>query len=283
MFFKKKITVVLPVYNGELYLKDSIESVLNQSHKDFELIIVDDCSTDQTSVIAQQYQNKYNNVFYTRNENNLKLPEALNKGFSLASGDYWTWTSCDNIYLPNAFERLTAELDFYSEVGLVYSDMETIDELGHLLGYVHAGVGDDLIFRNIVGACFLYRASIAKQAGVYNKEKFLCEDYEYWLRLACITKLKPINEALYRYRYHSKSLSHNNEKMTIVKGIAVQKHYYRSFVDTRKKAALFYAHLRARDIYNPFRQFYLFIVLFFSPLIFLKEIYGLIVRRFEVQ
>ena len=276
-----KITVVLPVFNGESYLRDSIESILNQSYKDFELIIVDDCSTDQTPIIAKSYKNSKPNIIYVRNEKNLKLPETLNKGFLLALGEYWTWTSCDNVYLPNAFERLVAEIDSNSEIGLIYSDMEIINELGYVSGYVKAGKADDLILRNVVGACFLYRASIAKQVGIYNKEMFLCEDYEYWLRLSRVTSFKPINECLYRYRNHSKSLSYNHEKEIIAKGIKLQKHYYSLFVSTNKQAAFFYANLRARDIYNPFRQFYLLMVLFFSPSIFFREIIGLVVRRFK--
>ena len=76
------------------------------------------------------------------------MPETLNKGFLLALGEYWTWTSCDNVYLPNAFERLVAEIDSNSEIGLIYSDMEIINELGYVSGYVKAGKADDLILRN---------------------------------------------------------------------------------------------------------------------------------------
>lgn len=274
-----KISVVLPVYNGAVFLKESIDSILAQSYQDFELIIVDDCSTDNTSSIAKNYANLYPNVIYHRNEVNLKLPETLNKGFALATGEYWTWTSHDNIYLQDAFQELSKALDKDSKLGFVYADMEIIDVQGQKRGYVTAGPSEDLILRNVVGACFLYRASIAKQVGLYNKNLFLCEDYEYWLRLAVKTNLEPIRKCLYQYRRHAKSLSQNFEREVIGKGIRIQKSYYPIFVKTRTKSALFYAHLRARDIYNPFRQFYLLIVLFFSPLVFLQEVAGLISRR----
>ncbi len=280
MFFKK-ITIVLPVFNGAAYLKEAIDSVLSQSFKDFELIIVDDCSTDDSSEISMQYAKSDPRVVYLRNDINLKLPESLNRGFTHAKGEYLTWTSCDNIYFPQALGLLMYHLDKSPEIGLVYADMEIIDEAGIVRDYVSAGSSEDLIFRNVVGACFLYRASIAKQVGLYNKKMFLCEDYEYWLRISLKTHLKPLKNCLYKYRKHSKSLSHIREKEVIARGIAVQKKYYPFFIKTRKKAALFYTHLRARDIYNPFRHFYLFRVLFFSPIIFFKEIYGLISRRFK--
>ena len=274
-----KITVVLPVYNGEAYLEEAILSVLNQTYANFELLIVDDCSNDQSAAIAQKYAAQYAHVSYIRNETNLKLPGALNRGFALATGQYWTWTSCDNSYLPTALERLVLALESDPELGLVYTDMQTIDAAGKTLAQVSAGPADELILRNVVGACFLYRANIAKKAGEYNRDLFLCEDYEYWLRLACITKLKPINESLYKYRVHNKSLSNEYKSEVISKGIKVQKQYYSNFIKTRKMAARFYAYLRARDIYNPLRQLYLLIVLFYSPRVFINEIQAIISGR----
>jgi glycosyltransferase involved in cell wall biosynthesis len=276
-----KISVVLPVYNGSTYLKDSIESVLNQTYQHFELIIVDDCSADNSDEIAQKYANSDPRIFYVRNETNLKLPESLNTGFAQATGEYWTWTSCDNLYQPSAFEELLKAIENSKEVALVYASMQIIDEHNNSVGFVEAGNAEDLIFRNVVGACFLYRKSIANRVGDYAKNLFLCEDYEYWLRVACVSSIKPISECLYRYRRHSESLSHNNEKEIIAKGIKVQKNYYSSFIKTRTQAALFYAYLRARDIYNPFRQIYLLTVFFYSPTVFFKELYGLVFRRFN--
>ena len=111
--------------------------------------------------------------------------------------------------------------------------------------------------------------------------KFFCEDYEYWLRIAIVSKLMPISECLYLYRRHSKSLSSTREREIVAKGIIVQKYYYSFFVKNRNMAAKFYAHLRDRDIYNPLRQFYLLFVLFYSPSIFAKEVVGLINRRLK--
>lgn len=276
-----KISIILPVYNGERYLRDSIESVLNQTYKDFELIIVDDCSTDATASIAHEYVNVHPNIFYHKNEVNLKLPKALNKGFSLAKGEYWTWTSCDNIFLPNALTVMLSMLEKNPSVGFVYASMNVIDETSQIVGFVEAGSSNDLILRNVVGACFLYRASIAEEVGDYDPDKFLCEDYEYWLRIALVSQLMPISKSLYLYRRHAESLSSTREKDIIHKGIAVQKHYYPFFVKSRAVAAQFYAHLRDRDIYNPFRQLYLFFVFFYSPSVFFKEVVGLIERRLK--
>lgn len=274
-----KISVVLPVYNGEMYLKKSIDSILHQSFSDFELIIIDDCSTDGTSAIAQNYTVLDKRVFYYRNDVNLKLPESLNVGFRHAKARFWTWTSCDNIYLPTAFEEMVKTLESHPDVGLVYASMSIIDEVDSITGQIDAGPSGDLIFRNVIGACFLYRATIANKVGTYHKDKFLCEDYEFWIRIALVAKILPIQKVLYYYRRHSDSLSHQHEREIIAKGIKVQKDYYHAFVKTRKDAARFYAYLRARDIYNPLRQLYLLFVLFYSPKQFLIETCGLIKRH----
>ncbi|ETZ05460.1 glycosyltransferase family 2 protein [Holospora undulata] len=125
-----KISVVLPVYNGEKHLKDAIESILNQTFQDFELIIVNDCSRDLSEDIARHYNSIDSRAFYYRNDTNLKLPKSLNVGFSKAHGYYWTWTSCDKVYLPDALAELNKALDANDEVSLVYSSTRIIDEHG---------------------------------------------------------------------------------------------------------------------------------------------------------
>lgn len=275
-----KVSVILPVYNGADYLEESIKSIMGQSFSDFELIIVDDCSTDETPVIAQSYTNRAN-VIYHRNAHNMKLPASLNVGFSFATGEYLTWTSCDNVYLPDAFARMVATLDSDAKIGLVYADMQMINADDEELNYVPAGPAEDLIMRNVVGACFMYRAELAYMVGDYNVDLFLCEDYEFWMRCSLLTKLVPINEKLYLFRTHAKSLSQSHRQEVIAKGIKVQKHYYKYFVDNRVKAARFYAFLRARDIYNPFRHLYFLWVLFYSPLVFIKEIRSIFVTRWR--
>ena len=99
------ISIVLPIYNGEKYMKQSIDSVINQTYANWELLIVDDGSTDNTAAIAREYAEKDNRIKYYKNPQNMRLPKTLNRGFSLATGDYLTWTSDDNYYYPTALEK----------------------------------------------------------------------------------------------------------------------------------------------------------------------------------
>ena len=140
------------------------------------------------------------------NKVNSKIPASLNNGFEKASGRYYTWTSDDNIYECDAIEKMVKYLDEHIDIGLVYSNMRFIDGEGRENG-VYESNPEDIFSNNCVGACFMYRADIAKKAGKYSTDWFLVEDYEYWLRIRNISKIGHIDELLYKYRRHEKSLS----------------------------------------------------------------------------
>ena len=116
---KKLVSIILPTYNGKRFLRESIESVINQTYKDWELIVVNDCSTDNTLQIIEEYAQKDNRIKYITNEINSKLPQSLNNGFKLAKGEYYTWTSDDNKYYPTAIEEMVQFLDINNDVDLV--------------------------------------------------------------------------------------------------------------------------------------------------------------------
>ena len=129
---EKKVSIVLPVYNGEQFLSLSIESVLSQTYQNWELIIVNDCSTDNSPAIMEKYVEKDPRIRIIHNAENQKLPESLNIGFRAARGDYFTWTSDDNMYKPDAIETMVSVLDTHPECGLVYCDMDYIDNQGKI-------------------------------------------------------------------------------------------------------------------------------------------------------
>ncbi len=200
------ISIVLPVYNGERFLAESVESVLQQTYKNFELIIVDDCSNDGTEEIIEHYAKIDSRIKVIRNEINQKLPRSLNIGFHVARGKYYTWTSDDNKYKKDALEKLHGELEKHSEYGLIYTDMEYINEFGEVIGRLCSDVSDIYQY-NCVGACFLYRAECKDKLGGYDENRFLVEDYEYWLRISQCYQVGHMDESLYQYRYHKRSLT----------------------------------------------------------------------------
>lgn len=209
---KKLVSIVLPVYNGAANLKESIESVLRQTYTNFELIVVNDCSTDPTELVVTEYQKKDSRVKLFNNEVNLKLPKSLNRGFEEAEGEYLTWTSDDNIFLPNAIERMVQTLEENPNVDMVYTDYQKIDAQGQVIEENCAEELEWICCTNPIGACFLYTRAIAQKVGKYNPDMFLAEDYDYWIRIFRNGNIYFLKENLYQYRVHGGSLSSTRKR-----------------------------------------------------------------------
>ena len=197
-------------------MRQSIESVINQTYKNWELIIIDDCSSDNTPTIAQEYVEKDNRIKYYRNETNLKLPKGLNRGFSLSKGDYLTWTSDDNLYLPTAIERMVSALET-KKTDFVFATCDVINQDGNVIEIIKApkDYQKAILHENFVGACFLYTRKVYETIGEYDPSKILVEDYDYWLRIFCRFEVSNIQDALYQYRWHDDALTSTEKKDTI--------------------------------------------------------------------
>lgn len=208
-----KVSIILPTYNGEQYLRQSVDSILVQTCKDWELIIVDDCSTDGTAEIADAYCDTDSRIRVIHNAQNQKLPKSLNIGFAAAKGQYLTWTSDDNLYLPDAIAVMAGYLDTHGDIYMVRGMMDFIDGMGSITGQSESYDDEKMYDFNCVGACFLYRKEVREKVGDYDVDAFCVEDYDYWLRvLECFGKIAPINQILYQYRRHADSLSETRRK-----------------------------------------------------------------------
>jgi glycosyltransferase involved in cell wall biosynthesis len=209
------VSIVLPTYNGSKYLQESIDSVLAQTYQNWELILVDDCSTDNTPDIIADYAGRDSRVRAIRHQVNKKLPESLNTGHAAARGEYLTWTSDDNRFLPAAIEEMTRFLQEHPAVGVVYTDCVLIDDSGQYMADFPALPASRLAYVDAVGACFLYRRSVYETLGGYDNELFLGEDYEYFLRAYRHFELAPLHKTLYEYRWHDQSLTNSANRIAI--------------------------------------------------------------------
>lgn len=208
---EKKVSIVLPTYNGERYLAQSIQSVLAQTYQNLELIIVDDCSTDGTPEIIQRFAQQDNRIQVIRNVENQKLPRSLNIGFRQTTGGNLTWTSDDNFYEENAIEVMVRALEQNPDYGMVYCDMTCIYEDGVKLRRPPLNM-ERFYVDDVVGACFLYRRQVLETVGEYNPDLTLVEDYDYWLRVRQQYEILYIPQRLYQYRFHSGSLTMTKER-----------------------------------------------------------------------
>lgn len=207
MSSKPAISVVLPTHNGSRYLDRAIESVVEQTFADWELILVDDASTDDTPAKIDAWATRDERIRAVHLTENRKLPGALNEGFRLAKGDYLTWTSDDNWYAPEALAKMAGVLETRPRVDIVYTGMTEVDETGSPSGTLPALAPEELAVTNCVGACFLYRRTVHETLDGYREDLFLAEDYDFWLRASLDFRLEPLDELLYFYRKHSGSLT----------------------------------------------------------------------------
>ena len=237
-----KISVVLPTYNGTRYVRESIDSIREQSFQDWELIIVDDCSTDDTSQIVDEYSSKDRRISVIHNHTNQKLPRALNIGFSHAKGDYFTWTSDDNIYHFNAFEVMLRALEKDDNIKMVKADMSVIDDVGNELFIYKTDVGK-IICQNNVCACFMYKREVYEVVGEYDCDLFCVEDYDYWIRIEKeFNEIVYIPQNLYKYRIHDQTLTKTRSAFASGQLIKLREKHCTYILDRAKldKRDLFY-------------------------------------------
>lgn len=203
----KLVSIVMPTYNQAHFLPEALEGVFAQTYSNYELIVVDDGSTDNTADVLADYQQRYE--FMVVFQENQRLPRALNAGFGRARGDFLTWTSSDNIMLPHMLEVLVEALDNDHEVGLVYADRYLMDDDGNDLGRFDLPGYDPylLLHANLVHCCFLYRRECMERVGLFDSEFIYGEDWEYWIRISRYYAMKRVPQTLYRYRLHRTSMT----------------------------------------------------------------------------
>ncbi len=181
------ISVIMPVYNVSKYVGTSIDSILNQTYANFELIIVDDCSIDDTFSICKKYADKDNRIKLYKNETNMKIEATLNKALIYAKGKYIVRQDGDDISVPNRFEVLKEYLDSHPDISLVGSDIIKIDNDGNEFGVKHFPYTQEAIKKIAVLASpvmhiWMTYKSIYDEIGNYRVFTG-SEDHDFLLRL----------------------------------------------------------------------------------------------------
>jgi len=201
-----RVSVVLPTYNDLRFLPGAIDSVLGQSFQDFELVVVNDGSTDGTKAYLDGFNDPRVRVIHQENR---RLPEALNAGFRAARGDLLTWTSADNYCAPGFLEHLVGALEAYPEAGFAYSDFANIDKDGQVISVREnpSLTYHDLLAGNPGVASFMYRRACQDKVGYYDPSMECAEDWDYWLRILEHFETVYVPQVLYHYRRHEDGMS----------------------------------------------------------------------------
>lgn len=205
-----KVSVVMAVYNGERYVKQTIDSILRQTFKDFEFIIVDDGSYDGTSKILKTYNDP---KIYVHKQENQGLSKSLNTGIKLARGEYIARIDADDIAFPTRLEQQVKFLDEHPKVGLLGTACYLIDSSGKILTKFVMPTNDENIrkamikYNPIFHPTVIMRKDAIEKAGYYDETFKNGLDYDLWFKIAKIYKIANLKDPLILRREHNKSLS----------------------------------------------------------------------------
>ena len=202
---KPLVSIVLPCHDGAAHLDEAVRSVVAQTEKDWELLLVDDGSTDETPERMRDWARRDARIRAISLTPNRGLPAALNAGFREAGGSHFTWTSDDNAFEPGALERMLEGLAGPPDADVVFSDYVRFGAGGERR--IRVGPVSALPLRNVIGACFLYRREVHEELAGFDESLFLAEDYDFWLRAVAHFRFAALHETLYRYRDHDTSLT----------------------------------------------------------------------------
>jgi glycosyltransferase involved in cell wall biosynthesis len=207
-----KVSIIMPVLNGERYIHIAIESILAQTYKNYELIIINDGSTDSTAERVQTFAGKLD-LKVIRHATRQGVVPSMNDGLRVASGDYIAFLDHDDAWLPNMLATQVTYLQQFPGVGMVHSDFQTIDSEGHVIEESVALCRERIrpsghVFRElfmdsfIVGNSVLIRRECFDQLGGFNRD-LMWGDYHMWLRIARHYRIDYIPKVLVKYRQHA--------------------------------------------------------------------------------
>jgi glycosyltransferase involved in cell wall biosynthesis len=214
---KIRVSIGMPVFNGEKYVRNAIDSIRNQTFSNFELIISDNASTDQTQEICCDYAATDSRIRYYRNEKNIGGPKNYNKVFDLSNSEYFKWAAYDDVLAPEFLRKCVGVLDNDTSLVGCYSKTGRIDENGNFLGYYNEGLlknlnspKPQLRFRDSIGLFYtttpfhgVYRRSIFSKSQRHGS--YIGADRNLVAELSLMGRIYEIPEVLFFWREHQKS------------------------------------------------------------------------------
>jgi len=231
MKLEKLVSVVMPVYNSEKYVAEAIESILNQTYKNFEFIIINDASTDNSLDIIKNFAKKDKRIKLISNPKNYYISKSRNVGINLAKGDYIITHDSDDISVPTRIKDQVAYLNAHPDVGVVGGWIELFSEFNRIKS-VRQYPEDDLSLRKMIFFCSpiaqpasAIRKSVFKKIGFYREIDPPSEDLYLWFRIGTKFKFANIQKVLLKYRYHSNSATGSKLRVMEEKSIGIRKEF----------------------------------------------------------
>jgi glycosyltransferase involved in cell wall biosynthesis len=227
----------MPVFNAERYLREAVESILNQTFSDFEFIIIHDPSTDKTAEILQSFHDP--RIRIINNEKIIGLTESLNKGLGIASGDYIARMDSDDVSLSERLEKQVKHLNAYPEVGVLGCHVKIVDEVTKTVSVRSRPLTNDqnqwrLLYDNcLMHPSVMFRKELIIKHGGYSKEALHAEDYELWSRLGQNTKINQLPDVLVLLRKHTENIGSVYAQAQIENSISITKNNMNRLFSTK--------------------------------------------------
>ncbi|MFK7779968.1 MAG: glycosyltransferase [Candidatus Gracilibacteria bacterium] len=229
-----KISVIMPVYNTEKYIGEAIKSILNQGFNDFEFIIIDDCSTDNSYKICKDYSEKDDRIKLYKNEKNIGVVKTRNKLLEKVSdkSNYIAIIDADDIARNDRLEKEYNFLENNEDYSIVGSFLNIIDETGKIIGHRkypknNKSVGKIICKKSpLAQPSVMIRKTSLEKVGNYNEDFERCQDYELWFRFFNAGfKIGNIEEELLNYRVFFEQGKSKHLKLTLNNTIKIQSKY----------------------------------------------------------
>ena len=224
-----KVSVIMPTFNREKLITETIDSILNQTYKNIELIIVDNFSVDETESVVKLFND--NRIKYFKNQNNGIIAVNRNFGFSKSTGDFIAFCDSDDLWFPTKLEKQLNEFNKNPNVGLVCSSGITFNEKGTIGKIEDTSLTnisfEKLLFHNyVINSSAIVKKNVFDNIGLLDEDPNIIavEDYELWLRIAKKYEVKHMNEPLVKYRIHENALQ--NQHLSNGKSFELQKRVY---------------------------------------------------------
>lgn len=231
---KPAVSVLMPAYNAEKYIGEAIDSILLQTFKNFELIIIDDASTDNTWRVIKSFLKKDKRIIAHKNKKNLKLSKTLNLAIEKSKGLYLARMDADDWSYPDRLEKQYEYMEKNNKVGILGGTMEITDNKGNIIGKrKYANIdkklrGDIFWFSPFSHPLIMIRKSILEKAGNYNPIFNPAEDYELYFRIGKFSKFANISDILLRYRIVEESMTTGSTKKMELQTIKIRQLYSNS-------------------------------------------------------
>ncbi len=226
-----KLSVVMPACNAEQYISEAIESILYQTFKDFEFVIIDDASIDNTWTIIQKHARNDNRIIPLKNKDNLKLSRTLNKGIAVSKGKYIARMDADDISVKDRFQKQFDYMERNPEVGILGGTMELRDINNRIIGKRQYSLTDRQIRKMIYRYCpfchpsIMIRKSVLDQAGGYDGKWNPAEDYDLYFRIGKYSRFANLEDILLRYRVIPMSMTTGLTNEMYFKTLNIRKKY----------------------------------------------------------